>query len=91
MTVILSTLIFVMPKSQQQNDIQVAINKLQKAQKRHEKLIEQWQMAATKCNTSLKELGDYENYFEVLNKEASDIAILIERVAKERMTIQKHT
>lgn len=45
----------------------------------------QWEKAALDCNTALKELGDFENYFQVLNEEAEEIAGLVQKLIEKRM------
>lgn len=36
------------------------------------------------ANTALKELGDFQNYFEVLQREAAELADLLERLAEQQ-------
>jgi hypothetical protein len=36
------------------------------------------------CNTAVKELGDFENYFQVLQREAGELADMLELLAAKR-------
>jgi len=36
------------------------------------------------CITAVKELGDFENYFQVLQREAGELADMLERLAAQR-------
>ncbi len=36
------------------------------------------------CITAVKELGDFENYFEVLQREAGELADMLEALAEQR-------
>ena len=39
---------------------------------------------AQACNTAVKELGDFENYFQVLQREAGELADMLEALAAQR-------
>lgn len=61
----------------QKKEIEKEIGKVEKLTKQHESLMKQWQNAAMSCNSALKELGDFENYFQILNEDANKIAEML--------------
>ncbi len=41
-------------------------------------------MAVQTANTALKELGDFQNYLDVLHSEAAELADLLEQLAEQQ-------
>lgn len=52
--------------------------------KRYVAQTSRWGEAVQTCDTAVKELGDFENYFSVLNKEIEGLAELLENFAARK-------